>query len=151
MSIEPIRRSVEVRAAPARAFALFVERIGTWWPRDYKIGQAPLASVVIEPREGGGWFEVDDDGTRTDWGRVLEWAPPERLLLAWQIGADWRFDPELLTEVEIGFEPLAAGGTRVTLEHRKLEALGADAERVAAMLRGGWQLPLDAYAGLANQ
>ena len=42
--------------------------------------------------------------------------------------ASGRYDPELLTEVELTFAPPADGGTRVTLEHRDLERFGADAD-----------------------
>ena len=57
----------------------------------------------------------------TPWGHVLVWEPPARLVLAWQLDGDHRYDPELITEVEITFHPVD-GGTEVRLEHRNLEA-----------------------------
>ncbi|HYE48360.1 MAG TPA: SRPBCC family protein [Azospirillaceae bacterium] len=150
MSIAPIVRAVEVKAGPARAFDLFTANMGLWWPRSFSIAPAPQASVHLEPREGGRWFERDEAGGETDWGRVLVWDPPSRLVLAWQITARWSFDPDLVTEVELAFEPAGEGRTRVTLEHRNLERFGADAEAVAGHLGGGWQKPLDLFAQLVE-
>jgi uncharacterized protein YndB with AHSA1/START domain len=149
MSVAPIRHTILVNTAPSRAFDLFVMRIGDWWPKDKSIGKATPAHVVIEPRTGGRWFERDVAGNETQWGKVLAWAPPNRLLLAWQINSQWRYDPELVTEVEVTFAS-TDGGTRVTLEHRNLERYGADAERHAGRLDGGWPAILAEFARLTG-
>lgn len=136
----PVRRTVSVKVGPEKAFEIFTAGIGRWWPATHSIGATPLRTAVVEPREGGRWYEIGEDGSECDWGRVLAWEPPTRLLLAWQIGADWKFDPGLLTEVEVRFMPFE-GGTRVELEHRKLEAYGERAEEVRGMIdapEGGW-------------
>ena len=138
MTIAPIVRSVEVKAPPAKAFELFASGIGKWWPGAMTIGPSPPVAITLEPRVGGGWFETAEDGTVTQWGDVLAWEPPSRMVLAWRIGTTWAFDPNLLTEVELSFEPAGDGRTKVTLEHRKLEALGADAAKHADMLGNGW-------------
>lgn len=136
--IAPIVQTVDVRAAPARAFALFTERMADWWPRGRTIAANPHVAIVVEPFAGGRWYERDADGTECGWGRVLAWEPPSRLLLGWQIDARWRYDPAFQTEVELTFAPLPEGGTRVRLEHRDLERFGADAAAHADLLRGGW-------------
>ena len=144
----PVRRSVTVKVDPARAFHAFVANIGRWWPKSHAIGGKPLAEVVLEPRAGGRWYEVSEDGSTCEWGRVLAYEPPGRLLLAWQIDANWKFDPDLITEVEVRFIPDGAG-TRVELEHRNLERFGADAAAVAGMIgsdAGGWLMILGLYA-----
>jgi uncharacterized protein YndB with AHSA1/START domain len=146
MSIAPIVRSVEVKASPARAFDLFASGIGQWWPANMTIGPSPPVAIKLEPHVGGAWFETAEDGTVTRWGDVLAWDPPSRLLLAWRISSQWAYDPDLLTEVELSFEPLADGRTRVTLEHRKLEAFGANAAKHAEQLGGGWPGFLVKYA-----
>jgi uncharacterized protein YndB with AHSA1/START domain len=150
MSIAPIVRTVQVKVAPARAFELFTSRYGEWWPKGKTIGKAPHVAVVMEPHTGGKWFERDADGNETHWGHVLAWQPPSRLLLAWQINAQWTYDPEVLTEVEVTFVPAAGGGTLVTLEHRHLERLGADAERYAAQVGGGWPTMLGEFVRYAD-
>jgi uncharacterized protein YndB with AHSA1/START domain len=146
--IAPIVRSVQVKAPPPRAFELFTAHIGKWWGKG--IGKNPHVDVIIEPRVGGRWFERDAQGNETQWGKVLAWQPPSRLLLAWQINCEWGFDPKLLTEVELTFAPGADGGTLVTLEHRNLERFGADAARHAGRLNGGWPTKLAALAAYAD-
>ena len=148
--IAPIVQTVEVKASPERAFEAFTGSMGDWWPKGMTIGGSHHVAVVIEPRAGGRWFERDAEGRETDWGRVLAWEPPGRLLLAWQINSAWAFDPGFETSVEMAFAPLPGGGTRVTLEHRDLERYGADAAKHAEMLRGGWPKLLAGFAALAD-
>jgi uncharacterized protein YndB with AHSA1/START domain len=139
MSIAPVVCSVRVKAPPARAFELFVSRIADWWPKGRTVGKNPHVAIVIEPRAGGQWFERDDEGTEAHWGKVLAWEPPSRLLLGWQLDSRFRFAPDFMTEVELTFAPLEAGGTLVRLEHRDLERYGADAALVASKVGPGWR------------
>jgi uncharacterized protein YndB with AHSA1/START domain len=82
---------------------------------------------------------------------VLTWDPPSRLLLAWQLDRDFKYDAGLVTEVELRFEPVAGGGTRVTLEHRDLERFGgADIPAHVAKLQNGWPSRLADFAGFAD-
>jgi uncharacterized protein YndB with AHSA1/START domain len=150
VSIAPILHSVEVKAPPRRAFELFTSCMGQWWPRGMTIGRNPHADILIEPKEGGRWFERDEEGNEAEWGRVLAWEPPKRVLLAWQIDAQWSYDPKLITAVELTFAPLADGGTRVTLEHRNLERFGQDAAKHADKLRGGWPTLVGHFAQYAD-
>ena len=150
MSIAPVTQSVEVRASPARAFELFTGEMGRWWPKKKTIAPNPFAEIVMEPRAGGRWYERDEEGNETQWGRVLAWEPPGRVLLGWQINSQWHYDPDFLTEVELSFAALAGGGTRVTLEHRNLERFGKDAEAHAAMLRGGWPAIVGLFAAYTD-
>jgi uncharacterized protein YndB with AHSA1/START domain len=103
--------------------------------------------VVVEPRAGGRWFERAADGTECDWGGVIAYEPPARLVLAWQLDADFRYDPELVTEVELRFTA-EGDGTRVDLEHRDLERYGERREAVRQAIGGdgGWTALLAAYA-----
>jgi hypothetical protein len=75
-----------------------------------------------------------------------------RLLLAWQINADWKYDPEFITEVEVRFTALAAGETRVDLEHRNLERFGDKIEDVRSKIDSpnGWGGILKIYAEVAE-
>jgi uncharacterized protein YndB with AHSA1/START domain len=126
-----VRQSVVVQAPPERAFAVFTDGMSTWWPlASHSIGSAPMVDAVIEPRAGGRWFERGEDGSECDWGQVLVWEPPHRLVLRWQLTADYGFDPDIHTEVEVRFQPQDGNSTRVELEHRGLDAYG---ERTAEM------------------
>ena len=58
------------------------------------------------------------------------WQPPIRLVLAWRLGADWKYYKDLLTEIEVRFT--ADGSrTRIDFEHRKLENWGSAAAQAA--------------------
>jgi uncharacterized protein YndB with AHSA1/START domain len=81
---------------------------------------------------------------------VLVYDRPSRLLLSWQITADWTYDPQLMTEVEVTFEPAEGGGSKVTLTHSKLEQYGDAAERQAAALSGGWPSLVTAFAQFSD-
>ena len=150
MTIEPIRKTVSVAAPPERVFALFTGHMGAWWPKGMTVGASPMADIVIEPHAGGRWFERAEDKAETNWGRVLAWDPPRRLLLAWQINATWAFDPSFETELELTFTP-EAGGTRVDMEHRNLERFGDSAAKMVEMLGGGWPGIMDGFAAYASK
>jgi uncharacterized protein YndB with AHSA1/START domain len=149
----PVRKSITVAAPVETAFAVFAERFGRWWPASHSIiGTSPQKEAIIEPRVGGRWYEVGEDGSQCDWGEVLAWEPPARLLLAWRITADWRFDPSLYTEVEVTFTRIDAGSTRVELQHRLLENYGAAAEKMGETFGSsemGWNGLLSSYASEA--
>jgi hypothetical protein len=148
----PVRRSIEVEAPQAKAFEVFTRKTGAWWPRSHHIGKAALADAIIEPRVNGRWYERGEDGSECDWGRVLAWNPPDGITLAWQLTADFKFDPNLVTEVEVKFVPLAGGRTRVELEHRLLERYGDAAETVRGRIDAdrGWPEVLRSFAAAAD-
>jgi uncharacterized protein YndB with AHSA1/START domain len=118
----PVRKSIHVNAPPERAFDVFANGIGRWYERDV-------------------------DGSECEIGRVLVWDPPSRLVLAWQLTADWAYDADLVTEVEVLFTR-DANGTRVDLEHRHLERMGesADAARESVDSPNGWGLILQLFS-----
>jgi uncharacterized protein YndB with AHSA1/START domain len=139
-SVAPVRKQIVVDAPQARAFRVFTERMELWWPRGHHIGKSPLHKIVLETHVDGRWYEIGEDGAPCDWGRVLAWEPPRRVLLAWQIDGNWQFDPKLVTEVEVRFIAEGANRTRVELEHRDLERFGAAAAAVRESIdsQGGW-------------
>ena len=149
----PVQRSVVVKADAARAFNAFTASIGRWWPRSHSIGGSPMQDVVLEGRAGGRCYERGQDGSECEWGKVLLWDPPARLIIAWQVDANWKYDPTLITEVEVTFTALEGGGTRVDLEHRNLERYGEHAARVrdAVGSDGGWLGLLKLFAAYTQQ
>jgi len=148
----PVRRSTFVKASPEHAFKVFTEGFDRWWPKTHSVGSAPQRAALIEPRAGGRWYEVGDDGSETPWGEVMVWEPPTRLVLVWSVDADWKCDPSLHTEVEVRFTP-EGDGVRVDLEHRNLEAFGERAEEVRAKIDNpnGWGGLLTKFAAEAGQ
>jgi uncharacterized protein YndB with AHSA1/START domain len=144
-----VRQSVVVETSRERAFYVFTQGMTTWWPIDsHSIGSAPMAEAVIEPRAGGRWYERGEDGSECDWGRVLAWDPPDRVVLVWQLSPEWKRDPGLHTEIEVRFTAEGDGRTRVDLEHRKLEAYGERAEEMRGIFGsdGGWNGLLRRFA-----
>jgi uncharacterized protein YndB with AHSA1/START domain len=143
-----VRHSITVAAPQERAFAMFTEGFDRWWPRTHKIGQAELAEAVLEGREGGRWYERDVDGSECDWGTVLVWDPPARVVLDWQLSGEFAYDADLHTEVEVSFVAEGPGSTRVTLEHRGLDAYGDQIDDVRRSIDspGGWPGILERFA-----
>ena len=152
ISPAPVRRSVEVKTGVEHAFEVFTARFGSWWPPSHTISKGKLKTAIIEPRVGGRWYGEDEDGSTTQWGHVLAFEPPSRLVLAWQISSDWAFDPKVVTEVELRFVALGPELTRVELEHRNLERLGPkyEAMRAAFESPNGWGAMLAFYAAAAE-
>jgi uncharacterized protein YndB with AHSA1/START domain len=142
----PIRKSITVKATPQRAFEVFATGMGRWWRPDHHLGKSPLKDVVLEPQVGGRWYEVNEDGSSCNWGKVLVWEPPTRLLLAWQLNGDWQYDADFVTELEFRFIP-DGNGTRVELEHRNLDRYGDKTDAVRGSLDSaeGWTGALTAY------
>jgi uncharacterized protein YndB with AHSA1/START domain len=154
--IDPtVRKSVTVHTSLEHAFKVFTERFDTWWPRGHHIGTAPLQEAVIELRQGGRCFGRSIDGTECDWGTVLVWNPPHRLVLAWQINPSWQYEPDLAkaSEVEVRFTPESDNVVRVDLEHRHFERHGAGAEsmRTSVDAPGGWSGLLQMFVEAAEK
>jgi DNA-binding transcriptional ArsR family regulator len=147
--VEAIRREVVVDIGQEAAFEIFTADMTSWWPPAHHIGSAPIAQIVIEPRVGGRWYTRHEDGTETDTGAVTVWEPPGLVVVTWQIGADWRYHPDLVTSVSVRFEPDGPDRTRVVLEHSGLDAYGADAAQMHTTFEdeGAWTATLAAYAG----
>ncbi len=132
--IEPIRLSFEVECAPEHAFEVWTSRIDQWWPADHTVSGDDDATVFLERRTGGRIFERTPSGVEHDWGEVTVWEPPTRLGYLWHLRRD-RADA---TEVEIQFIDRGDATTRVEIEHRGWEALGAQGEDWRDRNRGGW-------------
>jgi len=146
-----VTKAITVEAPIEHAFSVFTEGFDSWWPRGHHIGEADLAEAVMEAREGGRFYEKSVDGSECEWGRVLAWDPPNRVVLAWQLTAEWQYDPDFLTEVEVRFTADGPGRTQVELEHRNLERYGEDMEKVRAAVGSddGWGGQLRTYAQAA--
>jgi uncharacterized protein YndB with AHSA1/START domain len=143
-----------VRLSVENAFQFFTHSFGAWWPADYHIGQVDMADAILEPRKGGRWYERGIDGSECDWGRVLVWEPPHRLVITWQINGEWQFDsdPDHASEIEVRFTPDGPEQTTVQLEHRHLDRLvaGQGIHDTIQHGGGGWGSLLQTFAERAE-
>lgn len=131
-----VSKSIIVDVPPVRAFELFIDQ-ERWWPIATHHRAEPAGEVaILEPFVGGRWYERSADGTETDWGRVLAFEPPRRLLLTWQVSADWTYesDPARASEIEVTFITEGRNRTRLVYEHRHLERYAIEAEQMRAAL-----------------
>jgi uncharacterized protein YndB with AHSA1/START domain len=147
IEIAPVRKQLIVKAGQARAFSVFTAKMSRWWPATHSILKSPLKECIVEPRVGGRWYSIGEDGSSCETGYVIEWQPPQRLVLAWQINPQWQYDPHLVTEVEVKFIAESADTTRIELEHRYLERMGDKAgdARHAVDSPNGWGLVLESF------
>jgi uncharacterized protein YndB with AHSA1/START domain len=139
-----VRHSVMVEASLDKAFSVFTDDIGSWWPPEHHLGQ--VAEMVFEPRVGGHIFDRMSDGSETHWARVLAYEPPTRLVFSWDVSPTWQLeaDPGRTSEVEVRFTAEGPNTTRVDLEHRHLDRHGEGWEQLRGAVdsEGGWPLGL---------
>jgi len=148
--IAPVRKSLRVKAAPEHAFEVFTSGLGRWWPLDHGIGPTPRKGVAMETRLGGRWYEMAQDGTETTIGRIITWEPPRRFVMTWDINSQWKPDTTINSEVEVQFIH-DGDATRVELEHRKFERLGAEGgEKMRKDVDGGWPGLLELFKNAAE-
>jgi hypothetical protein len=125
--IAPVRKTVRVKAPIVHAFEVFTEGLARWWPPNKGVGKKPIRTVLIEPRLGGRWLEIAEDGTETIVGTIVVWQPPHRMAFLWQVNAQWKPDAAMASEVDVRFTPDGADATVVDLVHHKFETMGAEA------------------------
>jgi uncharacterized protein YndB with AHSA1/START domain len=145
-----VRKTVTVEAPRERAFDVFTAGFDRWWPRGHHIGDAEMAEAIIECREGGRAYERGVDGSECDWGRVLVFDRPNRIVVSWQLGSDWKYDPDesKASEYEARFIPEGDNRTRLEFEHRNIERHGDGAQKIydAVNSEGGWNGLLELFA-----
>jgi len=139
ITITPVRKSIRVNASQDHAFEVFTSGLGRWWPLEHGIGKTPRKAVVMQTRLGGRWYELAEDGTETTVGKIIVWEPPQRFVMTWDINSQWQPDSTVSSEVEVNFIAEGANATRVELEHRKFEQMGAEpGEKMRKDVNGGW-------------
>ena len=145
-----VQASIVVEAPIERAFSVFTQGIGSWWPPEHHILQAELAEMVFEPREGGHVYDRGIDGSECHWARVLVHEPPTRVVISWDVSPQWQIeaDPGKTSEVEVRFVSETPSRTRVELEHRNLERHAEGWEKLRDAVGGpdGWVLGLRRFA-----
>jgi uncharacterized protein YndB with AHSA1/START domain len=146
--VEPITRTVRVQCSIERAFRVFTEKMGTWWPLethsiavDQNLAQK-AKTVTVDTRKGGRIEEVLEDGSMRSWGGVVVWDPPHRVVFDWKPNDR----PTPPTELEVRFS-LEGDGTVVELEHRGWDRLGPASDEIRPLYagEGGWTMVLGRY------
>jgi uncharacterized protein YndB with AHSA1/START domain len=146
-AVAPVRLSVMVRASQSRAFQVFSERIGDWWPSaTHSIAREEVATVVMECREGGRILERHKDGGEAPWGVIRTWDPPERLVFSWNPSYEARQE----TEVEVSFIAVSEAETRVELEHRDWGVLGESGHAMRDQYEQGWPAVMNNFVESAS-
>jgi uncharacterized protein YndB with AHSA1/START domain len=144
----PIVRAVHVRVPPERAFVLFTDGIGAWWPlHTHSVSEDAAAHLAFA---GGLLLETDPSGQRHAWGEVLAWEPPHRVRFSWR-PAPGPAVTAPATVVEVRFTA-DEDGTRVVLTHSGWEVFDDAAERARGYAApGGWSAVLTRFAEAATQ
>lgn len=144
--------STVVEAPIERAFEVFTQSFGRFKPPEHNLLGVAMAETVFDARVGGYLYDRGVDGSECRWARVLAFDPPRRLLLSWDIGADWQIeaDPARTSEWEVRFASEGPNRTRVVIEHRHLDHHGAGWEAMRGAIGGeeGWPLYLKRYAAM---
>jgi len=144
-----------VDAPPDRAFAVFADRFGDWWPRDYTWAKENLDTIAIEARMRGRCFERSKDGTVAVWGTVLACDRPNHLVFAWQIRPDRSPEAEegAASRVDIRFVGVDGGKTDVVLVHRDFPRHGEGWEKYKTEMaaKNGWPRLMDLYKAAADK
>ena len=145
-TIPPVIRAVDVNAPIEKAFSVFTERIGEWWPLEtHGIYGDQSETCILEPRVGGRLYERSLEGEEGNWATVTAYEPPSRLVLSWKPNPD-RPAP---TEIEVTFTQQGAG-THVELTHRGWELLGDEGPEARDSYNSGWPGTLAGYARYAE-
>ena len=109
---------------PPQAFAVFVEQMDTWWPRQgvFPYSFAPKSSrplhIRFEAGLGGRYYETFAGGSEYVIGHITTWEPPARLAYTWR-DPTWPGE----TTIELRFDD-KGGSTRVRYQQNGFAAAG---------------------------
>jgi uncharacterized protein YndB with AHSA1/START domain len=149
-----VRSEITLNVPIERAFKVFTERFDQIKPREHNMLGVEIAESVFEPRVGGRVYDRGVDGSECQWGRVLAYEPPNRIVFTWDISPRWQIESDhaKASEVEIRFFADDQKRTRVELEHRHLDRHGEGWPSLADGVRGdqGWPLYLARFAATAG-
>jgi len=132
--LDPLISTIEVPCSQEKAFQVFVNDMGSWWPLDKRSmsmhdGQS-AKSLRIEPKQGGKIIETGHDDTEHHWGTIKTYDPYDLVSMDFHMG----LPAENASLVEVKFIALDDERTQVELTQSNWEAFGDMAE----MMRGGY-------------
>ncbi len=137
--LDPIIKTIEVPCSQEKAFGVFVNEMGSWWPLDKRSmsmisGGKPAKSLRIDPKEGGKIVEIGHDDTEHLWGTIRSYDPHDSLSMDFHMG----LPAENASLVEVRFTELENERTRVELTQSNWEAFGEMAEMMRDGYGSGW-------------
>jgi hypothetical protein len=139
----PLVKTIVVPWTAEAAFKRWTTDIATWWPvKTHSVGQKKVKTLVFGSGVGGRLYEVWEDGTEKEWGRVTAWDPPRIVRYTWYPDRT----SESAQDIEVRFDPEGAG-TRLTLTHTGWERLGPEARKARRGYPIGWEYVMRTYAG----
>jgi len=142
-----LERSVNVRVSQDRAFRVWTEQVGLWWPPGHSATGEPGARMAFEAGVGGRLLETAPSGRLESWGEITRWDPPNTLAYTFFAGAP----PGQPSQVEVTFQAVAPTLTRVLVTHRP----GAlPAEAWTGTVKGfvaGWAAALPSFASFIHE
>ena len=115
------------------------------------VSKTPVERVLVEPRLGGRWLEVAEDGTQTIVATITHWEPPHRVVLVWQVNALWQPDASMKSEVDGTIHAGRFGRDAGRVAAPQVRTMGA--EGGASMRRdvdGGWPGMLERFVAEAE-
>ena len=138
-----------------QAFAVFVDKIGAWWPKDMTWAGDRLAAVVIEPRRDGHAIERDAAGAAREWGTVLSFERPSHIVIAWRKTPTGDAEPTEATasRIDVRFNAIDPQVTEVVVVHRDFPRHGDgwQAYRAKMASKTGWPRLIELYAAAAGK
>ena len=132
----PLVKTIVVPWSADAAFRRWTTDIATWWPtQTHSVGQKKVKTLVFGRALGERIYEVWQDGTEQEWGRITAWEPPHRVRYTWYPDRT----AESAQNIEVRFER-EGSGTRLTLTHTGWERLGKEARKARRGYPIGWAL-----------
>jgi hypothetical protein len=147
-----VQRSIIVDVPQADAFETFVN-MTAWWPlATHMIGEAPGRALIVQTHAGGRLYGIDKNGDQQEIGTVLVYEPFDRLVLGWELGCEWKYDPSQRTEIDVRFVAESPARTRVDLVHRNFAVFGERADEMKAVYEadGAWTAIMACYEKVAS-
>ena len=147
--LDPLISTIEVPCSQEKAFSIFVEQMGSWWPLDKRSmsmhAGATAKSLRVEAKLGGQIVETGHDDTLHHWGTITTYDPHALVSMDFHMG----LPPENASLVEVRFTALGKERTQVELTQSNWEAFGDMAEMMRRGYGSGWVIIFEEAYGKA--
>ena len=146
---DKITIAIKIKNNKKIAFDSFVNKFNKWWPEEYTWSGNVLEIINIEPKVNGKCYEIGPNHFRYDWGRVLKFEHPNKIVFTWQISPSRvpEPNPDKVSEIKIEFITINKSFTRTEFEHKCFSKHGDGWENYLETLKSeqGWPYILDKF------